>query len=87
MYDYRCEYCDGTVHARSVEREAFKHRLGFVILEHPTIGVCDTCGNRYYDADLLHQVEEIATGRLAPERTEIVPVSRAGPSGQRQGVP
>ena len=25
MYDYRCEYCEGTVKPRAVERESFKH--------------------------------------------------------------
>ncbi|MEH2058417.1 MAG: YgiT-type zinc finger protein [Nostoc sp.] len=44
MYGYRCEYCQGTVQPRTVKREAFKHRDGFVILEDVTIGVCDTCG-------------------------------------------
>ena len=77
MYGYRCEFCTGTVGPQSVEREAFKHARGFVILEQVTIGVCDRCGNHYYSADLLHQVEEIAAGRLAPERLESVPVSRA----------
>jgi len=74
---HRCEYCTGTVRPQRVEREVFKHAHGFVILEQVTIGVCDGCGNRYYTADLLHQVEEIAAGRLPPERIESIPVSRA----------
>jgi YgiT-type zinc finger domain-containing protein len=45
MYGYRCECCKGTVESRTVKREAFKHRDGFVILEDVTIGVCDHCGN------------------------------------------
>jgi len=60
MYDYRCEYCTGTVRPRTVEQEVFRHPRGFVMLEQVTIGVCDMCGNRYYSADLLHQVEELA---------------------------
>jgi YgiT-type zinc finger domain-containing protein len=74
MYGYRCEYCDGMVQPRFVEREAFKHKKGFVILENVTIGICDVCGNRYYSADILHTVHEIATGMRQPERTEPVPV-------------
>jgi YgiT-type zinc finger domain-containing protein len=58
-----------------VEREAFKHKNGFVILEHITIGVCDVCGNRYYSADILHAVHDIAIGRRVAERTEQVPVA------------
>ncbi|MDE2743531.1 MAG: YgiT-type zinc finger protein [Gemmatimonadota bacterium] len=33
-----------------------------MILEDVAIGVCDSCGNRYYSADILHVVHEIATG-------------------------
>lgn len=75
MYGYKCEYCEGTVQARTVEREAFKHKIGFVILENVTIGVCDVCGNRYYSADILHTVHDIATGTRMPERTEMIPVA------------
>lgn len=75
MYGYQCEFCEGTVKPRQVEREAFKHKNGFVILENITIGVCDSCGNRYCDAEILHTVHEIATGERSPERTESIPVS------------
>ncbi len=75
MYVNRCECCGGTVQPRLVKREAFKHRGGFVILGNVTIGVCDTCGNRYYSADILHAVHAIATGAQAPERTEQIPVA------------
>ena len=57
MYGYRCEYCEGTVRPRVVDRESFKHKDGFVILEDVTIGVCDNCGSRYYGADILHLVD------------------------------
>jgi len=40
-----------------------------------TVGVCDTCGNRYYSADILHRVHELATGRQPAERTTPVPVA------------
>lgn len=74
MYGYRCEYCEGVVRPRLIEREAFKHKNGFIILENVTIGVCDVCGNRYYSADILYTVHEIATGMRKPERTEAIPV-------------
>jgi len=75
MYGYKCEYCDGIVRERVVEREVFKHRNGFVILENVPIGVCDKCGYRYYHSTLLRRVEEIAAGKRLPERTEQVPVT------------
>ena len=75
MYSYRCEHCEGIVREKVVDREAFKHRNGFVILEDVPIGVCDVCGYRYYHSTLLDMVEQIATGRQAPQRTEAVPVA------------
>lgn len=79
MYGYKCEYCKGIVKPRPVEREAFKHKAAFVILERVTVGVCDVCGNRYYTADILHTVHEIATGKRKPERVEMVPVAHLTP--------
>ena len=66
QYGYPCEYCAGTVQQRLVVREVFKHRLGFVLLENVVIGTCDECGNRYYSAEILHTVHEIATKRRDP---------------------
>ncbi|MBI1930766.1 YgiT-type zinc finger protein [Candidatus Poribacteria bacterium] len=80
MYGYRCEYCEGKVQPRHVEREAFKHKNGFVILENIIVGVCDVCGNRYYSADILHTVHKIATGKQKPERIEQIPVARLIPA-------
>ncbi len=74
MYGYRCDYCEGIVRPRVVDREAFKHKNGFVILEQVTVGVCDVCGHRYYSADILRLVHDIATGQKKPERTEAIPV-------------
>lgn len=77
QFGYRCEYCEGMVREKRVEREAFKHKAGFVILEDVAIGVCDKCGNRYYSADTLKRVEGIVTGKIPPDRTEQVPVAQA----------
>lgn len=77
QFGYQCEYCEGTVRAKKVEHEAFKHKSGFVILEDVEIGVCDHCGNRYYSAEVLRRVHAVATGKLHPERTEAVPVVHA----------
>lgn len=74
-YGYVCEHCDGTVRPKKVDREAFKHKKGFIILEGITVGVCDSCGMRYYSADILHAVHDIATGAKPFERTEQIPVS------------
>ena len=78
MYGYKCEYCEGSVKEHIVEKEVFKHRAGFVMLEGVPIGVCDRCGYRYYHSTILQKVEEIAEGREAPERTESIPVAHLG---------
>ena len=75
MYGYKCHYCTGTVRPKTVAMEGFKHKKGFIILEDVEIGVCDTCGNRYYSADILHAAHELATGERAPERTFEIPVA------------
>lgn len=75
-YNYSCEHCDGTVRPKKVDREAFKHKKGFIILEEITIGVCDSCGQRYYSAEILHAVHDIASGAKPFERMEQIPVAR-----------
>ena len=75
-YGYPCEHCEGTVRPKKIAREAFKHKKGFIILEGITVGVCDVCGTRYYSADILHAVHDIATGVKAFDRIEKIPVSR-----------
>ena len=75
MYGYQCEYCNGIVQPRKLKREAFKHKNSFIILEDITIGVCDRCKNRYYTADIIHAVQNIATGKRQVERKEEIPVA------------
>jgi len=72
MYNYPCEYCDGIVRPKRVNREVFKHRDGFVIMKDITIGVCDKCDNRYYSADILRRVEAIASGQVPADAEERV---------------
>jgi YgiT-type zinc finger domain-containing protein len=76
-FGYQCEYCKGTVRPKHIEREAFKHKSGFVILEDLVIGVCDTCGTRYFAAETIRRMNDVATGKVAPERQESVPVAHA----------
>ncbi|MGA1870724.1 MAG: hypothetical protein ACMUJM_19490 [bacterium] len=45
------------------------------MLEDVPLGICNTCGYRYYHSTILKKVEEIAEGKQAPERTEAIPVA------------
>ncbi len=76
---YKCEHCEGTVRPKKIRREAFKHQKGFIILEGITVGVCDGCGMRYYSAEILHAVHDIATGAKPYDRIEEIPVSHFPP--------
>ena len=76
-YGYKCEWCDGLVHEKLLAREVFRHARGYVILEDLAAGVCNKCGHKYYPAQVLKRVEEIALQRKKPDRTESVPVARA----------
>jgi YgiT-type zinc finger domain-containing protein len=76
-FGYRCEYCEGAVQPKHVDREAFKHKTGYVILEDLVIGVCDRCGSRYFSAATLKRMQDVATGKIRPERLESVPVAHA----------
>lgn len=74
LYDFACEYCDGVVRERTVEREPISHHRGIVVLENAPIGVCDYCGAHYYAAPVLKRVEAILTGAKSAGRTMEVPV-------------
>lgn len=75
MYGYKCEYCEGTVKEQLVEKEVFKCKTGFVMLEDIPVGICDKCGFRYYHSSILKRAEEICEGKQVPERTETIPVA------------
>ena len=79
MYDFPCEHCEGTVRERRVQREAFRHKDGFVILEDVPVGICDKCGARYFHATVLRRVAEIGRGTTPPVRTVQVPLDQYMP--------
>jgi YgiT-type zinc finger domain-containing protein len=74
MYDFPCEYCNGTVRQRVVAREPISHHRGIVVLENVPIGVCDQCGAHYFAAEVIHRVEDILTSSRPPDRTIQVPI-------------
>jgi YgiT-type zinc finger domain-containing protein len=76
-YGYQCEWCSGTVREKKQAREILRHARGFVMLEDVPVGVCDKCGRKYYSAQVLRRVEEIALNRAKADRTESIPVAHA----------
>lgn len=73
-YDIPCEYCDGTVRERIVDREPINHHRGIVILENVPIGICDHCGAHYYAADVLRRAEAVLKSDNGAQRTMQVPI-------------
>jgi hypothetical protein len=67
----------GSIHADEAQLTlgAQQHKRAFVILENVPIGVCDKCGTRYYHANLLHRVAQVAAGKVAA-KSEPVPVAQ-----------
>jgi YgiT-type zinc finger domain-containing protein len=63
-----------------MEREAIRHKGGFVILEDVPIGICDRCGARYFHASVLRRVAELRRSTAPPLRTIEVPVEVFSPS-------
>lgn len=76
MYNFKCEYCEGTVREQRVDREVFNHARGIAILEDVPIGVCDRCQAHYYSAEVLRRVESIVSGSTPPTYVAQVPVAR-----------
>jgi len=76
MYDFGCEHCGGTVRERRADREAFRHKDGFVVLVDVPIGVCEKCGARYFDASVVRRVAEIGRGMTPSDGTIEVPIGR-----------
>ena len=80
LYDFPCEYCEGTVRERVLEREPISHHRGIVVLEAVPIGVCDRCGAHYYAAPILKrknmpvEVDEMACGFIRLEGGRVIAV-------------
>ncbi len=74
LYGFGCEYCDGVVRERILDREPISHHRGIVILERVPIGVCDKCSAHFYAAPVLKRAEEILKWPSAATRTMQVPV-------------
>ncbi len=74
LYDFQCEYCEGTVRERIIDREPISHHRGIAVLENVPVGVCERCGAHYYAASVLKRVESILTSPTPPGRTMQVPV-------------
>ena len=68
-----CEYCGGVIIEKRVDLSR-KVKGQYILIENVPAGVCTECGTRYYTANVLKMVEEIARGRQEVKREILVPV-------------
>ena len=71
-YD-NCEYCGARVKKQKI-RVDHRWKGNLMVVEKVPVGVCSRCGERYYDAAVLHQLDHIAKGKVGCVREIRVPV-------------
>ncbi len=75
-----CEYCSGTlIEKRVTVYHRWKGHL--TVVEDVPARVCQQCGERYYAAEVIEEVERLAKERTKPARTLAVPVRVYGQAG------
>jgi len=70
----KCHFCGGKV---AEQRVVVDYRWGqelVAIIEDVPAGVCDTCGERYFKAEVVKAMEGTARSRSRARRTIEVPV-------------
>ena len=69
-----CEYCKGPIKIRKIRVDHWwKGKL--IVIKNVPVGVCARCGERYYEAKVLRQLDRIAQGKVGSLRHIKVPVS------------
>jgi len=62
-----CEYCDSPVKEQKV-RVDHRWKKKLIVVENTPVRVCIHCGERYYNASVLHQLDSIAKGEVGSIR-------------------
>lgn len=69
----QCEYCTGAIQPKKVTAEHW-YEGTLVIIRDVPVGVCGTCGERYYEASTLEQLDAIARESESAQERMSVPV-------------
>jgi len=67
-----CEYCGGRVRTRSVTVDLRRHERLYVFYNVP-LGVCGSCGERYYLGPTLERLDELAAHGMEGTKRLSVP--------------
>jgi len=71
---HRCHFCGGEVLEKRI---TIDHRWGdklMAIIENVPAGVCQTCGEQYFKAEVVKEIERIASSGETPKRMLQVPL-------------
>jgi len=66
-----CSYCGGRVQNRLVTKTCWWGEQLIALVENVPAGVCEQCGERYYKADVLKQIEVLLQERKEFRRVEL----------------
>jgi YgiT-type zinc finger domain-containing protein len=70
-----CEYCHSELPLSEKRVTVYRKRYGQVyVLENVPARVCQTCGERYFAAEVVQAMEKMMTEPAVPARTMTVPV-------------
>ena len=71
---HRCHFCGGEVLEKRI---AVDYRWGdelIAIIERVPAGVCDVCGEQYFKAEVVKEMERIARSKEQPKKVVEVPL-------------
>jgi len=69
-----CEYCDGMVELRHL-RVPFQFKGNTIYVDNVPVWVCNKCGERYYDAPVFKNLENIARQRQRIQKVISFPLA------------
>ncbi len=78
MYD-DCSFCGGRVQERLIPKVCWWGEQIVAIVDDVPTGVCDQCGERYYKAQVLKEIEELLAQRDT-RKTVCVPLAQYTPA-------
>lgn len=73
MKELECEYCGGVIQPKEVTVEHW-YEGNLAIIKDVPVGVCKECGERYYEAATLEQLDAMAQKRESAQERISVPV-------------
>ena len=78
MYD-DCSFCDGPVQERLVTKVNWWGDQIVAIVDNVPAGVCDQCGERYYRARVLKEIEKMLA-QPDTDQTICLPLAQYSPA-------